>query len=116
MLRSFLRAKIHCARITEANVDYKGSLSIDSEILRLSGISPFERIDVYNVDNGERLTTYAIEGGPGEFCLNGAAALKGEVGQRIIIAAYGWFDEAELEGFKPKIVLMDEGNQVGSVI
>ncbi len=115
MFRSFLRAKIHGATITKANVNYQGSLSMDPGLMRLSGISPFERIDVYNLDNGERLTTYAIEGETGEFCLNGAAALKGEEGQRIIIAVYAWLDEAEVEGFKPKIVIMGENNQVGPV-
>lgn len=115
MFRSFLKSKIHGARITETNIDYQGSLSIDPEMMRLSGIVPYERVDVYNLDNGERLTTYAIEGRPGEICLNGAAALKGRVGQRIIIAAYAWLDEAEAEGFKPPIVLVGGENTIKAV-
>ena len=91
--RCFLSAKIHGATITCANLEYRGSLSIDTALMKTVGILPYEQIDVYNLDNGERLTTYAIPGATGEICLNGAAAHKGEVGQRIIIATYAWLDE-----------------------
>lgn len=114
--RCFLSGKIHGAVITEANVEYRGSLSVDPELLRASGILPFERIDVYNVDNGERLTTYAIPGGPGEICLNGAAARKGRVGQRVIVASYVWLTREEMDGFRPKTVLVDRGNRVTEIL
>lgn len=116
MFCCYLKSKIHGARITETNVDYRGSLSIDKELMSLSGIAAYEQVDVYNLENGERLTTYAIEGGSGEICLNGAAALRGSVGQRIIIAAYAWLDEEEAKGFKPPIVLVGEANTVKDVI
>ncbi|GAB7080721.1 aspartate 1-decarboxylase [Megalodesulfovibrio paquesii] len=110
MLRCFLRAKIHRAMLTGADRDYIGSISIDPDLLRAADIAPFEQVDVYNVDNGERLTTYAIEGKPGEICLNGAAALKGEPGQRVIIAAYGYVANEEIPALTPKVVICGPGN------
>ncbi len=109
-LRNFLRGKIHRATLTECNVDYEGSISIDPVLLQAAGIAPFEQVDVYNINNGERLTTYAIVGGPGEICLNGAAALKGEAGQKVIIACYGLFADDEIHGFEPRVVLVDQTN------
>ena len=111
-MRFFLRGKIHRAVVTEADPDYVGSISIDPEMLKQSGIAPYEQVDVYNVDNGERLTTYAILGDPGQICLNGAAALKCEPGQRVIIAAYAWLDEAEVESHVPKVVIIEAGNRI----
>lgn len=108
--RSFLSAKIHRATITEARVDYEGSISIDTCLLDRAGILPFEQVDVYNVTNGERLTTYAIAGGPGEICLNGAAALKGKAGDIIIIASYLQLAPEEIATHKPRIVLLSPGN------
>ncbi|WP_027184188.1 aspartate 1-decarboxylase [Desulfovibrio inopinatus] len=108
--RCFLRSKIHSARLTATHRDYMGSISIDPELLRRADIAPFEQVDVYNVDNGERLTTYAIEGEPGEVCLNGAAALKGEAGQRVIIATFTWLDEDERKRHVPSVVLCGPGN------
>jgi aspartate 1-decarboxylase len=113
--RFFLSAKIHGATVTGAKVDYEGSLSIDPRLMAAVGILPFERVDVYNLDNGERLTTYAIVGGPGEVCLNGAAALRGEPGQRVIVAAYALVDERELAAFRPKIAIVDKDNAVVSL-
>lgn len=109
-LRCFLNGKIHGATLTGANRDYIGSISIDPALLEAAGIALFEQVDVYNVDNGERLTTYAIEGQPGEICLNGAAAHKGEVGQRLIVAAYTWLEKSETEKHTPKIVICGPGN------
>ncbi|MGE4298883.1 MAG: aspartate 1-decarboxylase [Desulfovibrionaceae bacterium] len=109
-LRCFLRAKLHRATITDACVDYEGSIGIDPELLRLSGIAPNERVDVLNVDNGERLTTYAIEGAPGAIRLNGAAAHKGQKGQRVIICAYAWLNEAEAAAHTPTVVLLGQDN------
>ena len=110
--RCLLISKVHGATYTDANVDDEGAISIDVDMLEKAGILPFERVDVLNVNNGERLTTYAIEGGPGEFCLNGAAAHKGEVGQKIIICSYAWLDEDELALHKPQVVLLGDGNKI----
>ncbi len=108
--RCFLRSKIHRGMLTGTHRDYMGSISIDPELLRLADIAPFEQVDVYNVDNGERLTTYAIEGEPGEICLNGAAALKGEPGHRVIIATFTWLQEEERKKHVPSVVLCGPGN------
>lgn len=114
--RCFLSAKIHGATITCAKLEYHGSLSIDTDLLKAAGILPFEQVDVYNLDNGERLTTYAIPGAPGEICLNGAAAHKGEVGQRIIIATYQWVEESEATTRRPHVVIATDENKVGEII
>lgn len=114
MLRSVLKSKIHRATITEADLNYEGSLTIDRRLLEAADIIPFERIMVYNINNGERFDTYAIEGeaGSGVIGLNGAAARKGHVGDLIIIATYVHLDESELSEFKPSILLLDENNKV----
>lgn len=112
-----MSAKIHGATITCAKLEYHGSLSIDTNLLKESGIQPFEQVDVYNIDNGERLTTYAIPGEEGEICLNGAAAHKGEVGQRVIIATYAWIDDDEEAATRrPKVVIADKDNKVETII
>lgn len=108
--RSFLRSKIHGATLTAVQQNYMGSVSVDPELLRQADIAPYEQVDVYNVDNGERLTTYAIEGEAGEICLNGAAALKGEAGQRVIIASYVWLAEDERAWHTPKVVFCGPDN------
>lgn len=109
-LRTFLRAKIHRATVTAADPDYLGSISIDARLLAAAGIAAFEQVDVYNVDNGERLTTYAIEGEPGQVCLNGAAARKAEPGQRVIVCAYALLRDDEAGTHVPRIVLCGPGN------
>nr|WP_321512754.1 aspartate 1-decarboxylase [uncultured Pseudodesulfovibrio sp.] len=114
--RCFLSAKIHGVAITCANLEYRGSLSIDPILMKKVGILPYEQIDVYNLDNGERLTTYAIPGGPGEICLNGAAAHKGKVGQRVIIATYMWLDENEAKTRKPRVIVADENNGIDEIL
>ncbi len=115
--RCFLLAKIHNATITEANVNYRGSIAICPELLKASGIMVNEQVDVYNTTNGNRLTTYVIEGKKGEICLNGAAALKGAVGDKIIIAAYTWLSPLEAEKHHPTIVIIgDKENRIEEVI
>lgn len=114
--RCFLSAKIHGATITCANLEYRGSLSIDVALMKTVGLLPYEQIDVYNLDNGERLTTYAIPGQPGEICLNGAAAHKGSIGQRIIIASYMWLDESEARARKPRVVVANKNNGVDEIV
>ncbi|BCO09150.1 aspartate 1-decarboxylase [Desulfolithobacter dissulfuricans] len=114
MQRTLLKAKIHRATITEADLEYEGSLTIDRELMDAAGIVPFERVKVYNINNGERFDTYAIEGAPGSgvIGLNGAAARKGLVGDLIIIVTYVQVDEQELDGFRPVILLLDEQNKI----
>ncbi|QJB55199.1 aspartate 1-decarboxylase [Pseudodesulfovibrio sp. zrk46] len=114
--RCFLSAKIHGATITMANLEYRGSLSIDTKLMKQVGILPYEQVDVYNLDNGERLTTYAIPGAPGEICLNGAAAHKGKVGQRVIIATYMWLDESEAHTKKPRVIVAGKNNTVDEIL
>ena len=114
--RCFLSAKIHGATITCANLEYRGSISIDTALMKAVGLLPYEQVDVYNLDNGERLTTYAIPGATGEICLNGAAAHKGTVGQRVIIAAYTWLGEEEARTHTPMVAIADNNNGVDEII
>ncbi len=115
MWLSFLKAKIHRATVTEANVNYQGSIGICPTLLEVSGIKPFEKVEIYNVTNGERFATYAIVGEPGSICLNGAAALKVSVNDLVIIAAYCYLTPEEVGSHKPNLVFVDEKNQVASV-
>ena len=109
-----LKSKIHRATITEADLNYEGSLTIDKTLLEAVDMQPYERVMVYNINNGERFDTYAIEGeaGSGVIGLNGAAARKGLIGDPIIIVSYAFFSEDELSGYRPKIVLLNELNQI----
>jgi aspartate 1-decarboxylase len=111
MERVMFRSKIHRATVTDANLHYEGSITIDRELLRLADILPNEQVHVVNVTNGERLITYAIEGGPGDICLNGAAAHKCRPGDIVIIMAYANLREDELKGFQPRIVKVDAHNR-----
>ena len=114
MLIKLLQAKIHRARVTRADLHYEGSCGIDAILLAKSGIREFQHLEIYNIENGERFTTYAIEAerGGGEICLNGAAARKALVGDHLIIAAYADYDEEELAAYRPVIVLVDESNRL----
>lgn len=114
MLRFMLKTKIHRATVTEANVAYEGSLTIDRDLMETAGIVPFEKVGVYNINNGERFETYVIEGdrGTGVMGLNGAAARKGLVGDLIIVVTYTAVTEDELDGYRPTILLMDEQNRI----
>jgi aspartate 1-decarboxylase len=109
-----LKAKLHRAEVTHAVLDYEGSCAIDGEWLDLSGIREYEQIQIYNVDNGERFTTYAIRGEEGSrmISVNGAAAHKAKVGDRVIICAYAHYSEAELVNFKPRMLYMAPGNEL----
>ncbi len=111
-MRCFLRAKIHMATVTEANLLYEGSITIDQDILDMADILPFEQVQISNLNNGERFETYVIPGkrGSREFCLNGPTARKGAVGDRIIIFAYCYLTDAEINKFPPIIIKMDEEN------
>jgi len=109
--RTFLSAKIHGATLTSLNLDYEGSISVDPALLEAVGILPYEQIDVLNLDNGERLTTYAILGKPGEICLNGAAAHKGKPGQRVILVTYLELEPEEIPAHKPRVIRVDAANR-----
>ncbi len=113
MQRFMLKSKIHRVRVTDANLDYEGSITIDSALLDASNISPYEKVEIYNVSNGERFSTYAIRGekGSGEICINGAAARKASRGDIIIIATYVVVEDAETRDWKPKCVYVDDKNR-----
>lgn len=113
MMLTLLKAKIHRATITECRLDYEGSLTIDADLLDQSGILPFEQIDVLNINNGHRFTTYAIEGerGSGIIAVNGAAARLAQNGDIVIVCAYARMDAAEAKSFNPKIVFVDHLNK-----
>jgi aspartate 1-decarboxylase len=107
-----MRAKIHRAIVTEADINYEGSISIDSNLLEISGILCNEKVDVLNINNGERFTTYAIAAtsNSGEIKINGAAARKVQVGDPVIIIAYGSMSKEEAKKFKPKVILLNNKN------
>lgn len=109
-----LKAKLHQARVTHAVLEYEGSCAIDGNLLDMAGIREYEQIQIYNIENGKRFTTYAIRGeeGSGIISVNGAAAHLADVGQRVIICAYADYSEAELENFKPRLIYMNEDNSV----
>ena len=112
MLRCMLRVKIHTATVTESNLSYEGSITIDEAIIKKAGILPYEQVMISNLNNGERFETYVIPGKKGEVCLNGPTARKGVVGDKIIIFCYSYVEDNELKGFKPQIIRLDENNRV----
>jgi aspartate 1-decarboxylase len=111
MLIEMLKSKIHRATVTEANLNYEGSLGIDTALLERAGILPGEKVQLVNITNGARLVTYAIAGAPGEICLNGAAARLGEIGDKVIILTYCQLDAEEARSHTPVIVHVDETNR-----
>ncbi|MDA3833746.1 MAG: aspartate 1-decarboxylase [Spirochaetales bacterium] len=111
MTIEMLKGKIHRAAVTDANMEYEGSVSIDPKLLAAANIREFEKVDVLDITNGARMTTYVITGKDGEICLNGAAARLVQKGDRVIIAAYAQFSEEEAKNFSPSIVLVDEQNR-----
>jgi aspartate 1-decarboxylase len=117
MKRTMLRSKIHRATVTEADVDYEGSITIDSDLMQAAGLAEYELVHVADIDTGARLETYVMTGpaGSGIICLNGAAARLIGVGERIIIMAYGQADEPLPADWRPSVVLVDERNRVREV-
>ncbi len=113
MKRIMFKSKIHRATVTGADLNYEGSITIDSELLKLADILPYERVDIYNVTNGERFSTYVIPGQPGsgEVCLNGAAARKVQKGDLVIIVSYCELTDEEIKEFAPTVVLVDQENR-----
>ncbi len=114
MHRTFLRAKIHRATVTSADIDYEGSISIDRELCIAAGMLEFEQVDIYDITNGSRFTTYVIYGEPGQIQINGAAAHLARPGDLVIIASYVQLQPDEIASHKASIVLVDEKNQVSS--
>lgn len=114
MKRFLLKSKIHCATVTESNLDYVGSLTIDESLMEFADILPYEKVEVWNLNNGARVDTYAIVGerDSGIICANGAAARVIQPGDKIIIATFVEIDEEEAKNFKPKIVFVDEKNRI----
>ncbi len=106
-----MKSKIHRATVTGADVDYAGSISLDTGLMNLADIREFEQVAVLDVDNGNRFETYAIAGDPGQVQLNGAAARLVEPGHRVIVITYAEYDDDELAGFEPLIVKVDAGNR-----
>lgn len=117
MDRIMLKSKIHRAVITEANLNYEGSFTIDLDILEAADILPYEKVSIVNINNGERIETYTIPGerGKKDFCLNGAAARKGAPGDVVIVISYGNYPDEELKSYKPKIVLVDKENNIKKI-
>lgn len=117
MLLNLLKAKIHCATVTEANLKYMGSITIDEALMKAASILPNERVQVVNNNNGERLETYVIKGAPnsGVICLNGAAARLVQPGDIVIIMAYAMMEEKEAEHYRPTVVMVDQENKLKEV-
>ena len=109
-----LRAKIHRAVVSDACLDYEGSLTVDEDLLDAAGILPYEMVMVSNLNNGERFTTYAISGprGSGDVVLNGPTARKGAIGDQIIIFCYEYYNEDEVKRHRPKIIQVDKQNKI----
>ncbi len=114
MRRKMLRAKIHRARVTQADVDYEGSITIDQSLMDATDLLPGEAVDVWNVTNGERFRTYAVSGArdSGVICVNGAAAHKVNPGDLVIIAAFTWMGEQAARRHQPRVVFVDEDNRI----
>ncbi|MBD3414203.1 MAG: aspartate 1-decarboxylase [Candidatus Aminicenantes bacterium] len=116
MKRMMLKSKIHHARVTDKNVNYQGSITLNKDLIKQADLFPFEQVHVYNVSNGERFITYLIkeEKHPGVCCINGAAAHKVNKGDKLIIAAYSLMEDEEADFYSPRILILDENNQIKS--
>ena len=117
MLRTVCKSKLHRATVTEANVEYAGSVTLDAQLMKAADLVPYEQVHVVDVTNGARLVTYCIQGPPGSgtVCMNGAAARLVASGDKVIIISYAHLTPEELEGFTPRIVLLDERNRIQQV-
>ena len=118
MFVTLCKAKIHRVKVTEAELYYEGSITIDQELLNASGILPYEKVQIVNVNNGARFETYTIPGKrkSGVICLNGPAARMGSVGDEIIIISYAEFEDKEALGYEPTVVLVDSRNMIKQVL
>lgn len=117
MMKSMLKCKIHRATVTESMLHYEGSITIDRTLMDAAGLVDYEQVHIWDVDNGNRFTTYVIEGeaDSGVICLNGAAARQVSKGDLVIIAAFSTYDEKELAGFQPTLVYVDRKNRITNV-
>jgi aspartate 1-decarboxylase len=117
MQRIMLRAKLHRVKVTEADLEYEGSCGIDEDLLDAADMREYEKIELYNINNGERFSTYIIKAarGSGAISLNGAAARKAHVGDLLIICTYGGMSEADAKTFIPKVVLVNENNKIKEI-
>ncbi|MGE5246737.1 MAG: aspartate 1-decarboxylase [Verrucomicrobiota bacterium] len=117
MMKTMLKCKIHRATVTEAVLHYEGSITIDRTLMDAAGLVEYEQVHIYNIDNGNRFSTYVIEGAAdsGVICLNGAAARQVSKGDLVIIASYAAYDEKELAGFQPTLVYVDAANRITKV-
>jgi aspartate 1-decarboxylase len=114
MLRTLMKSKIHRATVTEADLDYVGSLTVDAELMKAVDLMPHEKVHVVDINNGARFETYCIEGEPGSgiLCVNGAAARLVQRGDIVIVIAYGQYDENEARSHRPRVVFVDSGNRI----
>src|SRR5262245_65213372 len=114
MTREMLRAKVHRITVTERDVEYEGSLTLDRTLMDACGMVPYERVEVYDIDNGNRFATYLIEGpaGSGACCINGAAGRLVEVGHKVILATYAHVEESKVASHRPRVVLVDAQNRI----
>ena len=114
MIRVLMKSKIHGATVTEANLRYTGSITIDKELLKVTDICPFERVQIVNLNNGSRVETYVLEGAPGSgtICMNGAAARWAEVGDKVIIISYALLTNQEMKKHRPKVLFVDDKNRM----
>ena len=111
-MRIMLKSKIHRAHVTETNIDYEGSITVDKKLMEEADILPYEQVQVLNIDNGARFTTYAIEGECGEVCVNGAAVRLVAKGDAVLILSYCHVDDSEAHNFAPKLVYVDAKNAI----
>jgi aspartate 1-decarboxylase len=114
MMRTLLKSKLHRVTVTQTELHYEGSCAVDEALLEAADLVQYERVDIYNVNTGQRFSTYAVKAprDSGTICVMGAAARLASVGDRLIVAAYAAFDEAEVAGFKPRVVRVDEKNRI----
>ncbi len=117
MTFDMLYSKIHRATVSDANLNYVGSITIDEDLMKASKLRVGQKVDIVDINNGERFSTYVIKGksGSGDMCINGAAARKVQIGDKIIVIAYATYFEKELENYKPTVVLVDENNKVETI-
>jgi aspartate 1-decarboxylase len=114
MMRTLLKSKLHRVTVTQTELHYEGSCAVDEALLEAAGLVEYERVDIYNVHNGQRFSTYVVRAprGSGTICVMGAAARLASVGDRLIVASFASLDEAEVRGHQPRVVLVDEKNHV----
>lgn len=112
---SLLKSKIHRATVTDADLNYEGSISIDPQLIDKARLHEFEQVHIYNCNNGARFSTYVIYGKPGDICLNGAAARHVQPGDKVIICCYANFEINEAQGHQPQLIFVDENNEIKEI-